>query len=224
MLVEKPPVSVDIEGLSYEIDADFRTMIEVENLIMGKGITEEQEIFAREIMGYNPEMSLEDACTNAKYYEALNLFYRGRIPENLELAVEKLVWFYGCGKSDRESKKKGGKKPLYSYKCDFDYINAGFLQDYKMDLFEIDFLHWWKFVSLFSALKDDCKIREIMGYRGADLKNLDKEQRKRVREMQKVYALPEEEMTKEEEEMKNKLRDALLNGGDVDEVLRSKEA
>lgn len=217
-------MSVDVGGLSYEIDADFRTMIEVENLIMGKEITEVQRMFAKEIMSFNPDMSLEDACVNARYYEALNLFYKANIPKNLEAAIEGLIWFYGCGKKDDRVKKESSKKPLYSYKCDFDYINAGFLQDYKLDLFEIDFLHWWKFVSLFSALKDDCKIREIMGYRGADLKGMDKEKRKFVREMQKLYALPENEITREEEELKNRIRDALLNGGDVDLLLRSKEA
>lgn len=222
MMIRKPPVSVDVGGLSYDIDADFRVMIEVENLIMGKEITQEQEAFAREIMGFNPDISFEEACENARYYEALRLFFKDNIPDDLEAAVEKLVWFYGCGKQDGSGKKS--EKPLYSYKHDFDYINAGFLQDYRIDLFDIEFLHWWKFVSLFSGLKDDCKIREIIGYRGADTKGMDKERRKFIRQMQKLYALPENEMTREEEELQNRIRDALLNGGNVDLVLKSEEA
>lgn len=222
MMIEKPPVSVDVGGSRYDIDPDFRTMIEIENLIMGKSVTDEQKAFAQEIVRINSEFSFEEACVNAKYYEALRLFYKENIPEDLEQAIEKLVWFYGCGKQEQEVKHS--KKPIYSYKHDFDYISAGFLQDYKIDLFEVRFLHWWKFVSLFSALRDDCKIREIMGYRGADTRGMDKEQKKFIREKQKLYALPEDRLTREEEELKEKLRDALLNGGDVSEILKSEKA
>lgn len=219
MMLQKPPMSVDVGGLNYDIDSDFRTMIEVENLIMGKTVTEEQKAFADEVMRFNPDISFEEACTNAKYYEALRLFYKENIPEALEEAIEKLVWFYGCGKQEQAAGR--GKKQLYSYRYDFDYINAGFLQDYKIDLFEIEFLHWWKFVSLFSALRDGCKIREIMGYRGADTRGMDKEQKRFIREKQKLYALPMDELSKEEKELKDKLRDALLNGGDVSGILNS---
>ncbi len=214
-------MSVDVGGLTYAVDADFRTMIEVEHLLMGRDTLPEQEAFAKEIMGYNPELSFEDACKNAKCQEALRLFYKDNIPEDLEGAVDRMIWFYGCGKEDKDTGGKKSSKTVYSYKHDFDYIAAGFLQDYKLDILDIGFLHWWKFTSLFSALKDDCKIREIMAYRGTDLKNLDKEQRKHVREMQKLYALPECEMSKEEEELKNRVREALLNGGDVDAVLKN---
>lgn len=221
MMIEKPPASVEVGGMPCEVDTDFRTMIEIENLIMGKGVTEEQRAFAHEIMKYSPDLSFEEACVNAKYHEALNLFYKGGIPEDLEGAIEKLVWFYGCGKPETaKNQGKPGKKPLYSYRHDFDYINAGFIQDYQIDLLEAESLHWWKFVSLFGALRDDCKIREIMGYRGADTKGMDKEQKRFVKEMQKRYALPEDELTAEEEELKNKLRDAMLNGGDVSKILK----
>ena len=74
-------------------------------------------------------------------------------------------------------------------------------------------------MSLFSALHDDCKICEIMGWRGADTKKLDKEQRKRVREMQKIYALPEEDVSREERERQDKITAALLNGGDLTGIL-----
>lgn len=222
MMIEKPPMSVDVGGLNYDIDPDFRTMIEIEGLITGKSVTEKQKAFANEIVQFNPEFSFEEACANAKYYEALRLFYKGNIPEDLEDAIETLIWFYGCGKQEQETKHSG--KLIYSYQHDFDYINAGFLQDYKIDLLEVEFLHWWRFVSLFSALRDDCKIREIMGYRGADTKGMDKEQKKFIKKMQKLYALPEDGLSKEEKELKDKLRDALLNGGDVSGILKSEKA
>lgn len=220
MMMKRPPVSVDVGGLHYDIDPDFRTMIEIEELITGKNVTKEQRAFAEEIMQFGPGLSFEEACANAKYHDALKLFYKGNIPDDLGAAIEKLIWFYGCGKQGQEDKHS--KKPLYSYRHDFDYINAGFLQDYKIDLLEVESLHWWKFVSLFSALRDDCKIREIMGYRGADTKGMDKEQKKYIKKMQKLYALPDNGLTEEEKELKDKVREALLNGGDVSRVLKEK--
>ena len=95
-------------------------------------------------------MKKKDAIQNAKYYDALKLFYKDNVPDDLEEAMEKMLWFYSCGKEDEKTKVKT-KKRVISFEYDFNYINAGFMQDYKIDLFEVDFLHWWKFMSLFSA-------------------------------------------------------------------------
>lgn len=214
MIRRELPVLVDIGSETYKIDADFRTIMNIEGIIFGKEVTDDQRKFAKEMM---KEVDIEekDAIQNAKYYDALKLFYKDNVPDDLEEAMEKMLWFYSCGKEDKQSKTK---KKVISFEYDFDYINAGFMQDYKIDLFEVDFLHWWKFMSLFSALHDDCKICEIIGYRGAELKNFDKEQRKRVREMQKIYALPDD-MSKEEKKRQDEITQILLNGGDLSGIL-----
>lgn len=215
MIRRELPVSVDIGSEKYEIDADFRTIMNIEGIIFGKEVTEDQKNFAKEMM-QEVEINEKDAITNAKYYDALKIFYKDNIPDDLEEAMEKMLWFYSCGKE--ETSKTKTKKKVISFEHDFDYINAGFMQDYKIDLFEVDFLHWWKFMSLFSALHDDCKICEIIGYRSAELKNFDKEQRKRVREMQKIYALPDE-ISKEEKKRQDEITQILLNGGDLSGIL-----
>lgn len=216
MIRRELPVSVDIGSEKYEIDADFRTIMNIEGIIFGKEVTEDQKNFAKEMMK-EIEINEKDAITNAKYYDALKIFYKDNIPDDLEEAMEKMLWFYSCGKEDEKTKVKT-KKRVISFEYDFDYINAGFMQDYKIDLFEVDFLHWWKFMSLFSALHDDCKICEIIGYRGAELKNFEKEQRKRIREMQKIYALPDE-ISKEEKKRQDEITQILLNGGDLSGIL-----
>lgn len=215
MIRRELPVSVDIGSEKYEIDADFRTIMNIEGIIFGKEVTEDQKNFAKEMM-QEIEINEKDAITNAKYYDALKIFYKDNIPDDLEEAMEKILWFYSCGKE--ETSKTKTKKKVISFEHDFDYINAGFMQDYKIDLFEVDFLHWWKFMSLFSALHDDCKICEIIGYRSAELKNFDKEQRKRIREMQKIYAL-QDEISKEEKKRQDEITQILLNGGDLSGIL-----
>ena len=208
-------MSVDIGSEKYEIDADFRTIMNIEGIIFEKEVTEDQNNFAKEMMK-EIEINEKDAITNAKYYDALKIFYKDNIPDDLEEAMEKMLWFYSCGKEEISNQKS--KKKVISFEHDFDYINAGFMQDYKIDLFEVDLLHWWKFMSLFSALHDDCKICEIIGYRGAELKNFDKEQRKRIREMQKIYALPDD-ISKEEKKRQDEITQILLNGGDLSGIL-----
>lgn len=215
MIRRELPVSVDIGSEKYEIDADFRTIMNIEGIIFGKEVTEDQKNFAKEMMK-EIEINEKDAIVNAKYYDALKIFYKDNIPDDLEEAMEKMLWFYSCGKE--EISKQKTKKKVISFEHDFDYINAGFMQDYKIDLLEVDFLHWWKFMSLFSALHDDCKICEIIGYRGAELKNFDKEQRKRIREMQKIYALPDD-ISKEEKKRQDEITQILLNGGDLSGIL-----
>ena len=188
MIRRELPVSVDIGSEKYEIDADFRTIMNIEGIIFEKEVTEDQKNFAKEMMK-EIEINEKDAITNAKYYDALKIFYKDNIPDDLEEAMEKMLWFYSCGK-----------------------------EEISIDLFEVDFLHWWKFMSLFSALHDDCKICEIIGYRGAELKNFDKEQRKRIREMQKIYALPDD-ISKEEKKRQDEITQILLNGGDLSGIL-----
>lgn len=205
------PVSVDIGSKTYMIDTDFRTIMDIEDILFSSDLTEKQRAFAEEMEQYS-DISHEDACQNARFYDAMEMFYQGDIPDDLTEAMEQMLWFYSCGK---EEKGKAPKKPVLSFKYDFDYINAGFLQDYKIDLFEVDQLHWWKFMSLFSALHDDCKICEIIGLRAAEPKDYkDKEQKKRIREMQKVYALPNERAA-EEEKKREALIAALMGDGDI---------
>ena len=53
------------------------------------------------------------------------------------------------------------------YELDADYIYAAFMSRYGIDLCEIEYLHWHKFLALFKGLKDE-KICDIMQYRCYD--------------------------------------------------------
>jgi hypothetical protein len=217
MVVRKPPMSIDVGGNTYEINADYRVMIHFETMIQSKEVSEDQREFAEQIVAFDDKKTMEEACVLAKYHEAMEMFYKENIPENIEEAFEKMLWFYSCGKEVQEKTSKTNKR-VYSYDHDMDYINAAFLQEYRIDLIDIEFYHWWKFVSLFTALRDDCKICEIIGWRSIDLKDLDKEQRKHAKKMKKLYALPDD-IPDEDKELKKKITEALLNGGDVSEFI-----
>ena len=66
------------------------------------------------------------------------------------------------------------------------------MEQYKIDLNNIKYLHWWKFKALFNSLNKNTHFVEIMGYRAMDLSKIkDKEEKKRYKRLQKIYALPD---------------------------------
>ncbi|WP_042265038.1 Gp15 family bacteriophage protein, partial [Clostridium butyricum] len=121
------------------------------------------------------------------------------------------------GRKEQYSSKKGSD--IYSFKYDDEYIYSAFLDQYNIDLQDIDYLHWWKFKAMFKSLKSDNKIVEIMGYRNMDLNSIkDTDQKAFYKKMQDIYKLPEI-INKDELEKQKALEEALLNGGDISSIL-----
>jgi hypothetical protein len=163
---------------NIEFNTDFRTGILFEMLMQDKNLKKE-----------------------AKVIQAIRLFYPK--PEqitDLEKAVENIIWFYTCGKSEFDKTPKDNKKvvkkqqedKIYDYDYDDGYIYSAFIQQYNIDLQKIDYLHWWEFKSMFNSLNKDTKIVEIMGYRAIDLGKIkDKEEKARYKKLKKIYKLPD---------------------------------
>lgn len=131
---------------------------------------------------------------------ALNLYYYD-LPEDIEKAIEEMLWFYRCGKEEKKtSQKKEEINQIYSYEFDSDYIYSAFKSQYNIDLNSIKHLHWWKFQAMFKALKDDNKIVEIMSYRATDLGKIkDKDEKAKYKKLKKLYALPDMRTPEEKE-------------------------
>lgn len=196
ILIDLVPTTVNIDNREYEINSDFRTSILFE-LLMQDGTIEEDD----------------------KILMALQLYYPD-IPENIKKAIEQMLWFYRCGKDVSSSKGNGKSKgvtQIYSFEYDDDYIYSAFLDQYNIDLQDIEYLHWWKFKAMFKALKDDNMIVKIMGYRSMDLSKVkDKEQKAYYRRMQKLYEIP---ISKDEQNKLDDITIALLSGEDLSKVL-----
>ena len=54
---------------------------------------------------------------------------------------------------------------VLDYEHDSDFIYAAFLQQYGIDLCDVEELHWHKFLALLRGITSDTKLYEIMGYR-----------------------------------------------------------
>ena len=63
MIRRELPVSVDIGSETYKIDADFRTIMNVEGIIFGKKVTDDQKKFAAEMM---KEIDIEEKRCDSK--------------------------------------------------------------------------------------------------------------------------------------------------------------
>ena len=74
------------------------------------------------------------------------------------------------------------------------------MQQYKIDLQDIKYLHWWKFKAMFDGLNENTKMAEIMSYRAMDISKIkDKEEKKRYKNLQEAYSLPDMRTTEQKE-------------------------
>lgn len=162
----------------------------VKNKIKTEFNTDFRTVITFELLMQNPKYSIQ-----AKTYQTLKLFYpKLEQVTDLEKALDNIIWFYGCDNKNKTSQNNENKKEkqIYSYEFDNELIYSAFKNQYNLDLEEIECLHWWKFKAMFNGLKSDNRIVEIMGYRAMDLSKIkDKEERKRYRKLQKLYALPD---------------------------------
>ena len=179
ILIDKLPCSVVVDNIDTEIVSDFRTSILFEQLMKDNSVNDDVKI----------EL-------------ALNLYFPKQYIINTVDAVNKIIWFYSGGKEIKESRSKSNSSNkhlnIYDFEQDADYIYSAFMEQYKIDLADIDYLHWWKFKSLFYGLNKDIQLSKIMFYRSVELTDdMTKNERKFYRDMKRLYAL--EDMRSEEE-------------------------
>lgn len=163
------------------IRTDFRESIKFELLMQDKNINEKDKIV-----------------------QALKLYYYDLDKiKDIKQAIDDLLWFYRSGRDiiiqeNNIEEKEEKTKQIYSYEFDDEYIYSAFMEQYKIDLNSIKYLHWWKFKALFNSLNENTQFVKIMGYRAMNLSKIkDKDMKANYKRLQKTYALPD--MRSEEE-------------------------
>ncbi|MDS0525005.1 bacteriophage Gp15 family protein [Clostridium sp. SHJSY1] len=195
ILIDLLPEEVTIDGVDYKINSDFRTSMLFEMMMQDSEIDESDRLI-----------------------KTIELYYH-IIPENIEQAIEKALWFYRCGKNiqNGNGSSNGKSEQIYSFEYDDDYIYSAFLNQYGLDLQDAENLHWWKFKAMFKSLKEDNEIVKIMGYRAMTISNdMSKEQKDFYRSMKRLHEIPK---SKSEQEKINDIEKALLGDGDLTKVL-----
>ena len=178
MIIDALPSSVRVAGVLHPVRTDFRIYMMLEQLIADEEISKEERVL------HALELVYEDL-------EALD-------PADFDDAVAAMLWFYRCGKPEdkrltkrAEARREKGIEPerVYDFDQDAEYIYAAFLEQYGVDLCDVD-LHWWKFHAMLHALREDCLFVKIMGYRSADLNKIkDKKEKNRIAQLKALYKL-----------------------------------
>ncbi|MEG2020801.1 MAG: bacteriophage Gp15 family protein [Oscillospiraceae bacterium] len=159
-------------GLPEEIDglpiyADFRNMIRFELILQDEELSpQEKTIFGL-----------------SQLFET--------IPTDIEYAIEKLLWFYMCGRDTQgggESRKHAER--AYDFEKDSSCIYSAFYAAYGISLTTLSFLHWWEFMALLESLPETTQMAQLMRYRTMDLSKIkDKTTRTHYANIKKRVAL-----------------------------------
>lgn len=193
MLVDSVPDSLKINGTEYKINTDFRVWIKF-------------------------EMLLSDDSDEADrvLYDIKKMIFKNKIPPTRfdEETTDQILWFYRCGKEPQKSSEKS--KDIFSYEYDDGYICSAYMEQYHIDLNDIN-LHWWKFHAYMLSLSDDTEFVKIMGYRAIEINSkMSSEQRNFYQKMKKHFQLP---VKKEVQRRNNELEERLLRGEDIDDLI-----
>lgn len=175
LLIDKPPTSVNVEGVDYKVNYLAGSMLQIAILIEDEAGVKGEEAYASLAM------------------KELTLFYPV-LPDNLEEAMYKLVDFYTFSSSYKNDKsRKRVETPQetgFSYRYDANLIYAAFSQQYPSR--EIRKLHWFEFKALLEGLTEDCLFVKVMQYRTMKITSkMPKEQSQFYYRMKELWALPD---------------------------------
>ncbi len=190
-MYSKLPLFVYLNNEKFIINTDFRIFIDFEEEMQGKNI---RKAIFKVLQKFYPDFFL--ICEK-------NLLMQ---------AVDKFIWFYKCGKNDDHVKSntnsKNNSKQVFSYSYDDLYIWGTFHQYFKNDKgmpvdLTKDYIHWWKFRSMWLTIPRNAEFSKIKGYRAYNGKD------KTLLDLKEFYKLPPTEKEIQEQIRRNKIYEAL---------------
>ena len=153
----------------------------------------------------------EDIRERDRLYLLKQWFFRGQaVPGGLETFI---------GFAFGECREPSGQPRMMDFEQDADAIYASFLMAYGMDLTEIPFLHWYKFLVLLRLLGEDTPLEKRIALRGMDTSKLKGEARIRAERAQQAVALREPASAREEA-VRQEITRALEEGKNPSEIIR----
>ena len=193
------PEYVKIGEKKYKINTDFRVAIECNEIAESNDVGDIERPLAIIYKLYG-----EEGLNNPQDWEKL-----------IELAIKYLC----LGKELEEN----NDEPDMDLKKDRYYIRSSFIQDYKYNPYDMDYLHWWDFFNDLSNLSNSefgncCILNRVRNLRTMDVSKIKdyKEQQKILKAKERVSLKSKEdidsEMTREEKASQDRFYNAL--GGD----------
>lgn len=167
ILTDALPESVDISGVMYQINTDFRTCLKT-------------------IMAFeDPELTPQE-----KSSLLLSNLYP-EIPSDIKQAMAQANLFLNGGKVNDDENENEPPLRVYSFSKDANFIFAAFRQTHGIDLQQAD-LHWWEFLALFMDLGQDTTFCQLVSLRKRiKTGKANKEERAAAREMGSLIEVPD---------------------------------
>ncbi len=183
------PEAVEIDGIEYAINHDFRTCLKV--------ILAFEDV---ELSGYEKRLVL------------LGNMYP-IVPDDTEKAVEMAVKFLDGGKGNEENSGGGIPERLFSFQKDANFIFSAFKQTHGIDLEKENDLHWWKFIAMFMDLGGDTFFCNLTALRKRIKSGKGSEDDYRMaRELGDIYELDEDDTRTPEEIEMDEIFDRAMEG------------
>ncbi len=174
-LYESLPTTIEYEGKEYKIKPSFDRVLEALD------VSQDQTFFDEEKADY-----------------LLSLFVCGKTNVQDKWKLIETVY-----QAIITVPKHASDEKLFDFTQDAQYIYAGFMQAYGIDLFDQqDKLHWWKFNALFQGLPRDTQIMQIIDIRQRKLPNPTKHNREEIRQLARLKEIYRLEISQEERDAK----------------------
>lgn len=182
-------------GQVYAIDTDFRIGVQI------CLVQEDIELTERE-----------------KTAKIVDLLFAGAVPDNTQ-DIEQCVEFFLDGWFHDNKTKEKERRRLMDFNVDQWRIYGAFLAQYNIDLDNIEYLHFWKFMGLLASL-EECTYTRVIGIRQRKLTSkMDAEDRKQLKKAKEAYDLPELRSL-EDQELDEEIYDFL--GGTISKAERKR--
>lgn len=196
ILTQRFPTKTIIDEKEYTLNTDFRNCL---NIILAFEDNELLDVDKIDVM--------------------LELLYgKDNIPKNVNLAIEKAILFLDCGEISSNKSSEGMANRLYSFKKDAKYIYSAIRQTHKIDLENIEYLHWWKFVYMFLDLDPNCFFCKMLDLRNKKIKGkFTTEERKLYLQLYDILEIENNTFYSEDEQNEINEFMTLLNGGKENE-------
>ncbi len=178
ILTDGLPTAIEVEGIEYDINADYQTGIKI-------------------IMAFEDfELTQYEKCM-----VLAELLYK-EPPHNLNEAIKQGIRFLDCGGGNQGGGESDGIRK-YSFTQDDKYIYRAVDGVLHGRLSKGDFVHWWEFVLAFMELPEECFMSRLIYLRTQKAKGkLSKEERELYYKIQDVVDLKEEYSIEEQERIK----------------------
>jgi len=192
------PKSVLIAGQETPINSDFRTILKILKIYEDNDVNDVRK-FSLILEWFYPVIPVEYAN------EALTALVEFVAPPKEEYSDPMRSVYM-----NNQEKLRKEKSQKYCFEFDAEEIYISFLYDYKIDLVEIEYLHWYKFLIMFSNLSKDTPFQRKMELRTMDLKDFKGKDRARMMKAQKAVQIPLKLSTEEMDQM-SKLIETLMS-------------